>query len=860
MPSKSIFYRQTNFTGGEISPGLYGRPDVNKYQNGAKTLQNIIVQQFGGAYKRPGTVFVSSGKNLGLTNAGVRIFPFTYSTEQAYILEFGHQYLRVYKGRGAVLDTTNLVTNGTFTTDLTGWTDISTGTGSAAQSGGKAILAGGATGVGGIRQALTVTGGGQVAQITLDVATNPCTFEASYSTGSSEVYSQTLAVGSHTLTLPLMETGTTLYIKFKNANNNNSSIDNVVVNQQLIITSGATWTSDQLNEITVRQTYDELYVFHPSFAPKIITRTSHTAWTISSATFTNGPFQIENNTAITISASAGTGTSTLTASSALFTADMVGTKLKIGEPAGVLNQPFFEVNKLYAIGDYVQNDGKLYKSGSAATSKSSAPTHEAGTYNDGGSAGGGVLWQYINSGYGYATIDTFTDSTHVIATVTREIPPATVGTGTKFWSLGSFSAKYGYPRCGAFHEGRLWVGGTTGEPNSLWCSAVQDFEKFELTDEADGAGSFTLDADGVNEVRWIATGPLLLVGTAESEFTIEIPQGNITNAKAVPQANVGSPKGVQPIRVDQSLLYPQRSRQKLRELVYNFDVDGYVAPDLLLISEHLTGTYGGIQEISLQRDPVNVIWMVSTGGRLLGVTYDRSQQVVAWHQHVLGGSAIALSVASIISPNEDYYDLWVVNRRILNGNWHHFVEYLSPRLGYTNDRNLLHYSDSLLERTYATATTSISGLAHLEAATVQLLIDGSTHPDVVVADGKITTDWAGEDFVIGLPYTTVIETLPPDFAEVNNTLTGRVKKISKVILKLWNSLLCSVGQTSGNALSVSFGPPAQLGTPIPLFTGDKELVFPVGSPVSELTIYITQTAALPLNLLSLTYDLNTTGI
>lgn len=91
---------QTNFTSGEVSPLLRGRVDVNKYQNGARTLQNMLVRPQGGVCRRPGTRFIGACKNGTYT----RVVPFTVSDTVAYVLEFGNLYVRFYTNGGQVVD------------------------------------------------------------------------------------------------------------------------------------------------------------------------------------------------------------------------------------------------------------------------------------------------------------------------------------------------------------------------------------------------------------------------------------------------------------------------------------------------------------------------------------------------------------------------------------------------------------------------------------------------------------------------------------------------------------------------------------------------------------------------------------
>ena len=90
----------TNFTAGELSPRLDGRNDIAKYSSGCKTLENLVIYPHGAAARRPGTQFIAEVKT---SSAKTRLIPFEFSTTQTYILEFGNQYMRVYKDKGQVL-------------------------------------------------------------------------------------------------------------------------------------------------------------------------------------------------------------------------------------------------------------------------------------------------------------------------------------------------------------------------------------------------------------------------------------------------------------------------------------------------------------------------------------------------------------------------------------------------------------------------------------------------------------------------------------------------------------------------------------------------------------------------------------
>lgn len=89
----------TNFLGGQIGPLAFNRVDSASVQNGAELLENIIVLPQGPAQNRGGSKYVSSVKTAAKK---VRLIPFVFSTQQAYVLEFGDQYIRFYRNQGQI--------------------------------------------------------------------------------------------------------------------------------------------------------------------------------------------------------------------------------------------------------------------------------------------------------------------------------------------------------------------------------------------------------------------------------------------------------------------------------------------------------------------------------------------------------------------------------------------------------------------------------------------------------------------------------------------------------------------------------------------------------------------------------------
>ena len=85
-----------------------------------------------------------------------------------------------------------------------------------------------------------------------------------------------------------------------------------------------------------------------------------------------------------------------------------------------------------------------------------------------------------------------------------------------------------------------------------------------------------------------------------------------------------------------AVLFVQRQQRKVREFSYRFEDDAYLAPDMTLLAEHVTNT--GIIDVDFAQEPDSIYWAVRTDGTLLGMTYHREEDVIAWHRHIFGGS------------------------------------------------------------------------------------------------------------------------------------------------------------------------------------------------------------------------------
>lgn len=97
----TVRHLQRSFAGGEITPELYARLDLTKYQTGVALCRNMIVLPHGSLVRRPGTEFCVEAHD---SNQLVRLMPFTFSEDQTAVLEFGHEYMRVIIDGGLLIE------------------------------------------------------------------------------------------------------------------------------------------------------------------------------------------------------------------------------------------------------------------------------------------------------------------------------------------------------------------------------------------------------------------------------------------------------------------------------------------------------------------------------------------------------------------------------------------------------------------------------------------------------------------------------------------------------------------------------------------------------------------------------------
>lgn len=458
------------------------------------------------------------------------------------------------------------------------------------------------------------------------------------------------------------------------------------------------------------------------------------------------------------------------------------------------------------------------------------------------------------------------------ATGTGTGTPGTYGTAvsnaqerrTWFHEEGAWSNYRGFPGLITFHEQRLWATACPGDPQVIWASVTGDFENFQDGADDDRALIYRVQSDKVEKPIWLSPGRILMMGTASGEFSI-MSAGQrdepITpsNVRIIKQTNWGSAPG-RCIRIGSASLFMQRdgkptnNARKVREFGYDFQSDSFVAPDMTILSEHM-GQQRFV-DAAYQQSPEPIIWMHREDGSFVGLTYEKEQQVLAWHRHNLAGDE-AFVRRMLALPGNSGDDLWMVVDRNIDGVAKRYHEILtSDDIGSTAKADA-RYLDCHL--TYdGASTTTVSGLWHLEGETVQVLADGAVREDVTVINGKITLTKAASVIHIGYVYTATLETVDIEAGAQAGTAHGRTKRISEVVLRFYRTLGGEIGYDGNMEPIPSRSSADPMDASPPLFSGFRNVDFPMDWE-QEAIVSVVHSQPLPCNVTSMTVALNTSG-
>lgn len=273
-----------------------------------------------------------------------------------------------------------------------------------------------------------------------------------------------------------------------------------------------------------------------------------------------------------------------------------------------------------------------------------------------------------------------------------------------------YDATDNYPGAVAIMQQRRAFGNTNTEPEEIRLSRIGSYKNFvtfsPLTD--DGPITFKLAGTRVNKIKHIIdVNGLPVVFTQSSEIALEGDGGVLTPFAVNPKTySRNGASDLVPLIVDNTALYVQERGSIVRDLLFDYQVDGYKGNDLTILNSHLFDGYT-IVDWAYAQTPNSVVWAVRSDGVLLSLTYIRDQNIRCWTRHEFDGGFVE-NVCSVPEGNEDA--VYLVVRRTINGRSVKYVERMNTRLN--SDRKDMIFMDSSLSydgRNTGSTSMTISG-------------------------------------------------------------------------------------------------------------------------------------------------------
>ena len=570
------------------------------------------------------------------------------------------------------------------------------------------------------------------------------------------------------------------------------------VSQAVVVTP---YTLAQLKEIDFIQSADTALLFHEDVPSQEISRTSDTVWAIGAITFVNQPQYNFNDT------SSPTPTSEI--QHANFGAENEGDRYRISLEGALTDE--------------------IAYAGDAGTNEENIRTALIALFNTGGE-GSITVAETVASEYDITFSDdsarpwglmTFTP------VYTKDLAFEVAVTRTQTGVAKSedvWSATRGYPSVGTFHEARLWLGGSTARPSTIWGSKVNQFFDFNKGKARDDEGiDVTLDTDQVNAVTGLFSNRTLQVFTSGAEFSVPTSPITPENVAILPQTNYGSKK-VRPVTIDGVTLFVQRTGKAIRSFFFAEDTQSFNSTSTSVLASHLVSNP---IEMAVSRGTssvdANYAYILNDDGGLAVYNSLASEDVQGFTRWRTDGQIVSVTVVDDL--------LYTYVKRTVGGVDTYFLEREGPSL--TTDSSAS-----------STSTDTLSGLTHLEGEIIDVIADGAYQGRFTVAAGVITIDRQADLITGGLNFVPLIETMPLNIGLQNGPNAALPKRIVRAGVELFesNGVLVNGQRIADKTMGVDVFDP-----PIPN-TG-LERIFLQGWDV-EATLIITQEEPMPLTLLA----------
>jgi len=821
------------FNRGIVDQRALARVDIKRVALAAEIQTNWIPRVIGSMTLRPGLEYIDSTRN----DAEARHIPFVFSVNDTAIIEITDSVIRVRVDEQIIQrpSVSTTITNGNFTSDVSGWTDADeAGATSQFATGGYLDLEGTRFNAAIRRQEVTVAPADRNVEhgLKIVIERGPVTLKVGSTSGGDEYISETqLGAGEHSLAFT--PTGN-FHIELSSRTQYSVLVDSINVESSGDMTLTAPWKSGDLENIRWDQSADVIYVACDGYQQRKIERRGTRSWSIVKYEPQDGPFFDENITTLRLTPGALSGDTTLTASRALFRSTHVGALFKIrsigqkvesainGEGQftsairviGTGNSRIFTVNisgtwtATVTLQRSVDDQSSWTDVTTYTTNQSSVNFDDAlsnqivfyrigidtGDYTSGTAtctltySGGGIT--------GICKVTSFTSSTSVNIAILNRLGQTTA---SEQWSEGLWSDFRGFPTSVALYEGRLWWAGQ----DRIVGSVSDAFESFDEDLEGDaGPINRTIGQGPVDFINFLLPLQRLIVGTESAEMSIRSSTQDEpltpTNFNIKPASTQGSAP-VSPARLDDRGIYVQRGGLKAYELaVLNLTSLDYSSSDLSVLVPDIGDP--GIIHLAIQRQPDTRVHFMRADGTVALFMYLPTEDVRAWFNVETGDADRSDGVIEdvFVMPGDFEDVVYYVVRRQINGSTKRYLEKWALEeecIGGTYNCQ----ADSFKMFINNPASATVSGLSHLEGESVVVWADGKCLRDAsrniatfTVSSGSITLTNAGSSYtasqgIVGLAYTAQYKSGKLPFAASLGTPLAQKQKITNIALILWNT-------------------------------------------------------------------------
>lgn len=802
------------FNRGIVSPLAFAREDLKRILLSAEEQTNWMPRVLGSMMLRPGL------EHLGATagNAAAKHIEFIYANDDTALIEVTEDTIRIWiedeiLARPTV---TAAITNGTFASDISGWTDADeSGGASTWHSSGYLQLVGNGSAAARLRQEVTVNEIDTEHGLRIVIRRGPATLKVGSSAGADDYIEEAvLATGEHSLSFT---PSGNFHIELSSRRIPAVLVEEISVEAAGPVELPSPWLEEEQNLLRYVQSADVVFIACDGVIQHRIERRGDRpnarGWSIVEYLTEDGPFRAPNLGPVTIAASGLTGDVTLTSSAHLFKEGHVGALWQITS-TGQIVEVSITAQNTFSDSIRVTGVGASRLFGIVVTGTfsatwtiqqsigeegnwqdvSSASTTTSGSYNDeldnqivyyrigvktGNFTSGQVDCQLSYSfgeTVGVVRITGFTNNQSVTAAVLIALG----GTlATDQWAEGAWSQVRGFPSATALHEGRLiWAG-----KDRVWGSVSDAFDSFDAETEGDSGPLLRSIGSGpVDTISWLLSLSRLLMGAQGAEFSVRSSNFDEpltpTNFAVKRTSTLGSAK-VPGVLVDSRAIFVQRNGHRVFELSYQVESNEYVPTDLSQLIPEIGRPH--IVRIAVQRQPDTRVHCVRADGTAAVLVFDPTENVICWIEVETDGDIE--DVASLPGDEEDaiYYHV----KRTIDGNDVRYLEKWALESDCQGG-NLNKQADSFIVYE-GPATQVINGIDHLEGEEVVVWADGQdvgTDEDgdliYTVSSGKITLADAASYVVVGLPYTARYKSTKLAYAAANGSALGKNKRISKI--------------------------------------------------------------------------------